>query len=493
MAKIKIFILPFFYCFLFLVSVENSRGQSRVPNKKDVKIVIIDAEKKYQQIDGFGVNITPAQWNNGKLKPAIDLLVNDLGATLFRFDCVGLANWLDPSKRKADGKYPEEYLNQVYTNKTFTDAWQTFRYLNAKNIIPQFNVSGRIPISLGRSDNPRRLADFDAYAEMIVTMLQWAREKEHLRFSLLSPFNETDLGFPEGPKIEIEDVIPALKSMIHKLDEHGLSDIKLIILDDANVHLEKLQPVLNDSSLKNRIAAFGTHTYGNGDAGEGEGWFANPSKFEVMVQTIKNSAYKNIPCWMTEYGDLDQSNEIEFEFALRSTRRLLKFLKDGFSAAQAWDAFDNFHEHDTAWALYGLLRTNKTHWTYTPKHRYYAAKQVYKFVPPGFSLIAAEEPRETAFNIYKDWQHPLKNIQLLAFTSDDKKEVTLTGINAVEGGALLNIDVSSLHLSAGKKIYLYETSRTAYCRKVGEFVVKNNRLTVPLSERSIFTITTLGK
>jgi hypothetical protein len=41
-------------------------------------------------MDGFGVNINPAWWNGGEYKdakvvqPAIDLLVDSLGATIFR-------------------------------------------------------------------------------------------------------------------------------------------------------------------------------------------------------------------------------------------------------------------------------------------------------------------------------------------------------------------------------------------------------------------------
>ena len=50
----------------------------------------IDGAAKYQTMDGFGVNINPAWWYNGSytdakvVQPAIDLLVDSLGATIFR-------------------------------------------------------------------------------------------------------------------------------------------------------------------------------------------------------------------------------------------------------------------------------------------------------------------------------------------------------------------------------------------------------------------------
>src|SRR5680860_1897969 len=52
--------------------------------------VQIDGAEKYQTIDGFGVNINTAWWYDGAyrntdvVKPAIDMLVDSLDATIFR-------------------------------------------------------------------------------------------------------------------------------------------------------------------------------------------------------------------------------------------------------------------------------------------------------------------------------------------------------------------------------------------------------------------------
>lgn len=116
--------------------------------------VTVDGGKTFQTVDGFGVNITPAQWRGGSLKPVLDRLVDDLGCTLFRFDCTGLADWLDPARRNKEGTYPAEYLKQVYTDKVFRDSWETFRYLNEKGIEPIFNISGRIPAGPGMEGRP---------------------------------------------------------------------------------------------------------------------------------------------------------------------------------------------------------------------------------------------------------------------------------------------------------------------------------------------------
>ena len=104
-----------------------------------------DFGKTKQVIDGFGVNVNPDRWRDGKLKPAINLLIDELGCSAIRFDCFGNGMWLDPSKMNANGKWPDEYLKEVYTSKKFTDAWQTFRYFNAKGVKPYFTVSGIVP------------------------------------------------------------------------------------------------------------------------------------------------------------------------------------------------------------------------------------------------------------------------------------------------------------------------------------------------------------
>src|SRR5688572_11994245 len=95
-----------FYLFLFFASFvqyDSFAQQNSSPAKKHI---ILNAAERFQTIDGFGTNINPAYWMNGKLKPVLDSLVKDLGSTWLRFDCYGRANWLDPSKQLPDGHFP---------------------------------------------------------------------------------------------------------------------------------------------------------------------------------------------------------------------------------------------------------------------------------------------------------------------------------------------------------------------------------------------------
>ena len=462
-------------------------GYAQKPGNPLPKEITVNLNQPLLKLDGFGVNITPAQWDGGNLKSVIDQLVDDLGCTLFRFDNTGLGNWLDAAKRKPDGTWPQSYLDSVYTSKVFTDAWATFRYLNKKGVEPFFNVSGKISPGLGTAKEPQRLADFDGYAEMIVTMLKWAREKEGLKFSLLAPFNETDIGTPEGPKIEGKDMLYATSAVIKKLNENGFGDIKLIAMDDGGIWIDKLKAVLSDSSYADQICAFGVHSYGEG---EGDGVEEN---FKRFIRTLKDSPFKNSSVWLTEYGDLDQTQEMEYEFAWRSTRRLMKFLRYGYTAALAWDAFDNFHEHNQAWCVYGLFHTDTTatHWKYTPKKRYYAAKQIYKYVKPGWKMVDFTRPRKEN-DVFWYWHDSFRNINTLAFVSPDGKDFTIVSMNGVEADVDLSIKMNGINSGAlAKPVHHFITGRKENCSQTKDAVVSGNTIHVLLPEHSISTITTL--
>ncbi len=474
--------------FVWCLAIDVAGNAAEAPI---VKLATLDATRKYQTIDGFGANLNPDQWRDGNIKPALDLLVDDMGGTLFRFDCFGLAEWLDPAKRDKSGRFPPEYLREVYTRQDFRDAWAMFRYLDSKEVKLFLNVSGRVPRALAGSDG-QTLTDFEGYAEMVVSQAKWARQNEKLRFTLLSPFNETDLGFPEGPKIPIRSAIPAIRAILMKLDEAGMSDVKLVVMDDAGGILDYLEPILKDTDLARRIAVFATHTYGNGGDEDGGNWYLEPSRFARALTRIQASSFRSDPLWITEYGDLDQSEEVEFGVAWRSTRRLLKFLHDGASAGLVWDAYDNYHKHDSAWALYGLIKTNRTNWTYAPKQRFYAAKQIFRFVRPGFQRVDVTPPPSDPKDVFAAWHAPFKHILLLAFVSPDRGEYTLTGMSTVESDVELNVTLKGLPAATlGKSLTYYRTSRQEDCVHLGEISVEGSTLKAVIKENSIFTLTTL--
>jgi hypothetical protein len=479
-------------CVYLILAVAGSNvvlGQAQEPQLS----ITLDATTTFQTVDGFGVNINPAQWRDGNLKPALDMLVDDLGCTLFRLDPTGLAEWLDPAKRLANGSFAPEYLKVVYTSEVFRDAWATFRALNVKGIKPFLNASGRIPPGLGRVDNPKRLADFDGYAEMVATMVEWAREQEHLQFTILAPFNETDIGFPEGPKIELDDTVSAIKAVFNRLDAHGLGDVRLILMDDGGTRQDRMEPNLKQASWRRRVAAFGLHSYGDSDEGDASTWNGEPSAHARILVAARSTAYSNCPVWMTEYGDLDQTSLIEREIGWRSTRRLLKFLNEGFSAGLVWDAFDNFHEHDAAWSTYGLLATETNFWKYTPKPRYFAAKHTFRFVKPGFVRVAAKPMRNKGKpDPYANWRDPFRHLLFCAFVSPDHKDFTIVGMSRLESPCTLSVRLTGLDDEVFKKpVRCYRTTADVLCHPGDDIGIKDHMFAAEIPPRTIFTLSTL--
>jgi hypothetical protein len=195
---------------------------------------------------------------------------------------------------------------------------------------------------------------------------------------------------------------------------------------------------------------------------------------------------------MTEYGDLDQTGLIEWQFAWRSARRLMRMLADGFHGALAWDAFDNLHEHDGVWATYGLLKTDRDTWTYAAKKRYFAAKQVYRFVRPGWRRVEVVAPSRDPKDVYASWHDPMRHVRLLAFTSPDGQDVTLVGMSRVEGDVELKAALSGLAPGAsGKPLAYYRTTRTEDARLVETKGAVSGFVRISVPEGSIFTLTTL--
>jgi hypothetical protein len=474
-----------------VASVLSGRAEAARPVLRTA--VTVDAAKRFQAIDGFGVNVTPAQWRDGALRPTLDLLVDDLGTTLVRLDCYGKADWLDPAKRGSDGRWPEAYLAEVYRGKVFAECWDTFRHLTARGADVHLNVSGRVPAAWTGPDG-QTLVDLDAYAEMVVSLAKWAREKEGLRFNTFAPFNETNLGFPEGPKVRDADVLPAVRAVAKRLEAARLGDVKLIVACDAPpVSMARLGPMLQTQDLVGRVAAFSTHTYGDGDEGDATAsWYEGESERAALVKAVATSPNRDASVWMTEYGDLDQTGLIEWQFAWRSSRRLLRMLADGFHAAIAWDAFDNLHEHDGVWATYGLLKTDRDRWTYAPKKRYFAAKQVFRFVRPGWHRVAVALPPRDPKDVYAGWHDPMRHLRLLAFTSPDGSDVTLVGMSRVEGDVELAVALSGLAPgAAAKPLAYYRTTRNEDARLVEEKGTETGVVRISVPEGSIFTLTTL--
>lgn len=416
-----------------------------MPHPGELSNVRVNLAQTYQTVDGFGVNINSRYWDE-RLLPAMDLLLNDLGATLYRVDIWGKSNWLDP-----DGGIGREaalaraHQERILDGEVFRRGWAMMRWLNEHGIQPYLTASGIVsPWMLG--PDGVTLADFAGFADMMATMLDWAKRKEGLDFTLFGPLNETDIGAPEGPTVGPADYVTACEALDDALTARRLDHIRLVVAEQAHFGPDYLKALVASDRLRGRIGVFALHDY----------WDIPASLYATVTGVVKHSSCADKSLWMTEFGDLEQSGEREWYVAWKMASRLFDQLTAGFNGALVWDAYDNYHDHDEHWTIYGLLRTGLR--VHTPKTRYHAMKQVFRFVRPGFRRVAV--------------QCDTPGVRVLAFVSPDGSQATVVGINTGHTPARLNLVLEgSPTLPASAAFAHYRTSEHENCVMLGRIPV----------------------
>ena len=435
--------------------------------------ITVDSSQRYQYIDGFGVNFSGTYFRESQ-KPMIDMLIDDLGATIFRLDPYGLINWEAANDNDDPNVMNWEYYNDRYSMPAFEASWAAARYLNSRGIRPYLTLSGLPPEwMLDNKEAPRhkvcksqppskpdhlKVSMYDEFAETVVSLAVYARTRARIDFEYFGPVNETDCYPAEGPRIDPDEMPKVLGAIARRLRKEGLGDVKLIVAEQAVITNDYVTAMLQSADLMSQVGVFSFHTYGADSVGP-------------QVARVQSSEYPHVRVWLTEYGDLndlDKSSGNEWKsFSLAATRRALTALNQGASAALFWDGFDNYHEHYPRLTFYGLVQ-NVDH-IYSPKKRYYAAKQLYHFVRPGSQRIGAGSDSQ--------------NLVVSAFRQGDS--TTLVGLK--QGGSN-HVQVTVPETARELTWALYQTTRELNCVKTDELLAKNGVVEFDLPDEAIFTL-----
>jgi O-glycosyl hydrolase len=397
----------------------------------------------------------------------VDMLIDDLGATIFRLDPYGLSNWETLNDNDDPQSMNWEYYNDRYSIPAFEASWASARYLNARGIRPFLTLSGIAPDWMldmrpaqpGRKPPAKpdhlRADMYDEFAETVTSMLLYARHRARIDFEYFSPVNETDCPPREGPAVSPREFPAMLGAIERRMRKEGLGDIRLVVADQCGQANDYFGPILAQPELMKQVGVFSLHTYGK-------------QPLAPKVEQVRQSPFPHVPVWLTEYGDL---NDIDFSaenewnnYCLASSERVLRALNEGLAAGLFWDAYDNFHEHDQRMTYYGLVK-NTDH-IYSPKKRYYAARQLYRFVRPGAQRIAAETD--------------VAGLTLSAFRDGDS--VILVGVK--RGGP----DVFRVAAKAVAAWELFETTRDRDCAKAGTFAAKSGEAEIRIPGEAVFTL-----
>lgn len=393
-------------------------------------IITINGATTYQVIDGFGVNVNTTWWHKGAygntdtLRPAIDMLINDLGATIFRA-VIEEMDWEAANDDADPHHFNWSYFNEVFTSARFQGVWNTLRYLNQKGIRDRLVISfmGTPPGWMG-ADHAISTAMEDEFVETIAALLYYARHTAGIQFTLVSPMNETEQvlkGWYEGPNMtDAVQFVRVLTKLAAKLDAIGMNDIRFVAPDAASQSFFQslLSEMVKDPLIMSKLCSWGVHNYGKDSGG--------------YDRFIASSASRNKSFWVTETCGI---------------ANMFGQLGDNAGAYIFWDGFDSVYQHairhDSRWTTppndwcywmktdegKPLIAYNLSTNSWTPRKQFYEHAQLFKYIAPGAVRIGATADRG--------------KLAVYAFRNPDGK-VVIVGRSSGSGAIAVNGTMSSV-------------------------------------------------
>lgn len=449
-------------------------ASARAQPPASARITLQPAER-YQFIQGFGVNYTGPYFRDDQTQ-MFDMLIKDLGATMFRVvPYLVYSNWEETNDNDDPNVMNWEYYNDRYSSPIFEATWNGLRFLNSRGIRPVIALMGPVPDWMlddhwsppkhkvcqpDSKQRPLKPAMYDEFAEMVVSMVMYARNKAGIDFEYFSPFNESDCYPPEGPRIDPEEAPKVLAAVARRLKKEGLGDVRLTPADQAIITNDYISPILADPELMKQVGAFTLHTYGENSVGS-------------QVERVQSSNYPQTPVWLTEYGDLNDRDKTAGNdwknFSLAANRRALTALNQGASAVFFFDAFDDYEECARRLTFYGLFRSADH--IYSPRKRYYATRQLYHFVKPGAQRIGAVSDTP--------------GLTVSAFFDGSSNSIVVVGVK--EGGPK-RVELVLGAAEAFEPFDLYMTTPELNCQKVATVSSAEGVAKLDLPEEAVFTL-----
>ena len=440
----------------------------------DAATVTFNGAVTNQVIDGFGVNANRRSWNNDELKPVLDAFIDQAGMTLFRV-VHDLSDW-EASNDNADSTVMNwAYYNSIYSSTNFTQLWDMFAYLNSRGITNGafFNFMGWGPAWMVNSSthylNPGMEEE---WAEMIASLLVYARNTRGLQFSLVGPDNEPEL-YAEGIRMEVTTYTNALHQLALKLDTNGLSNLRFVAPDCSQGGTTYMPQLIADPVIMAKLKHFGIHNYGDGGSGSAG-----------VLSFILGSPYPDRTFWMTEFNvlcsgcDAGTRGTYDWTYCRGTADYLLHDLLNGASAGLVWEGYDSIYAHGSyKWSFWGVFAVDDTNApvkTYTPRKNFYTLAQISKWVRPGAQRIGMSGSTSPF-------------TPLLAFKHSALSQVTVVGINTSSSAAVLNGTLASL--PAVQQLDLYYTSASTNLAYGGSVTVSNGTFSKTIPADCVFTLT----
>ena len=444
---------------LFILAAPPSRAAS----------VTIDGSQTNQVIDGFGVNANYYSWANSELIPALDALIDGAGMTLFR---VIFNNGWETNNDNSDPNVMNwAYYNALYSGPEFQKLWSMMAHLNQKGITNGLvlNFQGPGPSWMGGwSLTPGMEAE---WAEMVASLVIYARTNRHLQFTLLAPNNEPN---NQGEGIQVQSAsqyVTSLNKLAQLLDANGISDIRFVAPDLASGLTDFFPEIMADPLVMSKMAHFGIHSYSAyGDGSQG------------VYDFVTQAGYPDRTVWVTEYNvwcsvcEAGTQGTNDWDYSLGTAQYLSGHLDNNVSAGLVWEAYDSYYPHHGRWSFWGLLAVsdiNAVPKLYTPRQNFYTLAQFAKFVRPGARRIGASSLADP--------------LSLQAFYHDTSGQLSIVGFNTGGTDQVLSGTLASLPPVASLDLYYTTSSTNLYHAATTPVIEGAFSVTVPAD--SIFTLT----
>ena len=440
-----------------LVVVAGTTELSRSIVAQSRTTLAIDGSQSYQAIDGFGASANSASWKNGELRPAVDLLVDQLGATIWRV-VIENGDWEATNDNADPAVFNWTYYNSVYTSPRLEALWSTIAYLNQKGISNGLMLNVMGPVAPWMGGSKINAAAEDEWVEMIASLAYYGRITRGLQFSMLAPLNETDWDGIEGPQVDQAQYVRVMRKLAQKLDGIGLSSLRLVGPDTAEIHIGidgYMAAMIADSTVLAKVDHFAFHSYA-GDSGGADA-------------ALKNYGLPNRNFWITETTNIDD---------------ILSHLTQGPSAVLVWDAYDSVYNHailagrgttapNDAGDGPALLAYDATTGLYTPRRGFYEAAQLFKFVPRGSRRIGAASSSSS--------------LTAVAFLDQSGGRLTIVGRNTSTGARTLTGSLAGV--PTVPSLALYQTTASSSLARGADVTVTSGAFSVQVAGSSVFTLT----
>jgi len=427
--------------------------------------VVVDGGQKLQTISALGADINPHSWDNGKLKPALDLLIDQGGMKTFRVG-MDMIDWESTNDNADPHTFNWDYYEPIYSGRTsfdtrhagsnFADTWHVIDYLHQRGIPDsgiELSFMGPGPSWMGGNSLASGMED--EFVEEVLSAAYYGYSHGH-RFGLFSPNNEMDISANEGIGMGDTQYADILNRLAKRMDVLGMSGVKLLGPETC-CNTGYAAPMKSYPALMSRLAAFVFHNYSGNDNGAAA----------AVAGTGKDF-------WVSEYAIWNQT---------------FTYLDQGAAGLQVWEAYDSVYNHavlnghgsdpgndSLPFGNRPLIAYDKTTGVYTPRDELFHYGQLFRWVP-----IGARRVRASSGN---------RNVKIEAFHDLRTTRLTLVGQNSSESAQTFSVGVRNL--AAPRAFQYFQTNSGSHMARGAGVPVSGGSATITVPARTTFTLTGLG-